>query len=103
MMPLVPEQSACNIKDVLEAPLCLQITRFFLQHQSAMDTAEGIAAWWVHCDPMAARAALDSLIRAGVVECHTFSTGTMYRLTRDPSFRAWLVERCSLQEKTDVH
>ncbi len=55
-----------------------------------MDTAKGIAAWWVRCDEVAAQAALDRLIACGVVATYTLTSGTLYGLTRDQDLRSRL-------------
>jgi hypothetical protein len=101
-MPANSEPGGNQINEVLTAPLCREVVRFLLEHPNAMDTVDGIAAWWAHCDPIAAQAAIDGLIRAGVVECHTFSGRAMYRLTRDPRLRAWLAAHTSLSQQTGL-
>ncbi len=55
-----------------------------------MATAKGIAAWWVQRDEIRVQAALDRLIACGVVTPHTFSSGTLYGLTRNPEIRGSL-------------
>ncbi len=69
------------------------ILRFLLQNEAAMDTARGIAAWWVWCDEHAVQTALDRLIACGVVAAHTMTSGTLYGLTRNPEVRATLRSR----------
>ncbi len=71
-------------------PICLRIVRFLLENESAMDTAKGIAAWWVRCDEIAAQVALDRLIACGAVIAHTLTSGPLYGLTRDEEVRDWL-------------
>jgi hypothetical protein len=73
-----------------EAPLCEQIALFLLENETAMDTARGIAAWWVGCDEVAVQAALDRLIACGVVTPYTFTSGILYGLTRNEEVRVWL-------------
>ncbi len=94
MKATFPGKQLKQIEDALIAFPCWRITRFLLDHRNAMDTVDGIAAWWAGCDAIAARAALDQLIAAGIVECHSFHGRTMYRLTRDTSICAWLETRC---------
>src|SRR5574341_2478121 len=80
-----------SIADTLRAdPLCLRIVHFLLEHETAMDTARGIAAWWVYCDEIAAQTALDCLIACGAITAYTFRSGTLYGLTRNPEVRAEL-------------
>jgi hypothetical protein len=101
-MPTVSASRPNQIKEVLAAPLCREVVRFLLEHPNAMDTVEGIATCWAHCDPVAAQAAVDGLVRVGVVEPHTFSGRIMYRLTRDRSTRASLAAHPSLSHKADL-
>jgi hypothetical protein len=72
-----------------------RILRFLMQNEAAMDTARGIAAWWVRCDELAVQTALDRLMACGAVTAHTFTSGTLYGLTRHPEIRSWLHERQS--------
>lgn len=73
-----------------ENPLGEQIVLFLMENEAAMDTARGIAAWWVGCDEVAVQAALDRLIACGVITAYTFSSGILYGLTRDEDMRVWL-------------
>ncbi len=71
-------------------PLSREIVLFLLENETAMDTARGIANWWVRRDELAVQAALDRLIACGVITPHTFTSGILYGLTRNPQIRAWL-------------
>ncbi len=71
-------------------PLCQAIVLFLLKNVTAMDTARGIAAWWIRQDEVAVQAALDRLISCGVVTAHTYSSGILYGLTRNPEILTWL-------------
>ncbi len=73
-----------------EYPLCLQIIRFLLEHQNAMDTLRGISACWVASDEPAVQAALDRLIQCGTLITHRRRSGTLYALTPDVAVRDWL-------------
>jgi hypothetical protein len=74
-----------------ESSLGHQIIRFLMENENAMDTAKGIAAWWLGCDEMAAQAALDQLTACGVITVHTMSSGfTYYGLTQDQDIRTLL-------------
>ena len=80
-----------SIKATLNAnPLCQHIVFFLLKNETAMDTAKGIAAWWIQHDEVAVQVALDQLIACGVVVPHTLQSGQIYGLTRDPGIRGWL-------------
>ncbi len=82
-----------TIADILKAyPLCEQIVNFLLENEHALDTARGIAAWWVSNDEIAVQAALDQLIACGVIALYPFTSGVLYGLTRDPDTRARLRE-----------
>jgi hypothetical protein len=70
--------------------LCQQIVLFLLENEGAMDTARGIAAWWVRSDQIAVQAALDRLMACGAINAHTLISGTLYGLTQDPEIRTWL-------------
>lgn len=71
-------------------PLSREIVLFLLDNETAMDTARGIANWWVRRDELAVQAALDRLIACGVITPHTFTSGILYGLTRNSEIRAWL-------------
>ena len=80
-----------TIADALKAhPFCEQIVRFLVENENAMDTARGIAAWWVHSEEIAVQAALDRLLTCGVIALYPFKSGMLYGLTRDHETRAWL-------------
>lgn len=68
-----------------------EILRFLLANESAMDTAKGIAAWWLHLDELAVQPSLHRLFACGAILAHTLSSGaTIYGLTLDPELRTWL-------------
>ena len=71
-------------------PVSINIVRFLLKNKQAMDSAKGIAAWWVSCDEVAVQAALDRLIACGVISAHTFKSCTLYGLTSNTETRGWL-------------
>jgi hypothetical protein len=71
-------------------PLCQQIVTFLVQNESAMDSVEGIAKFWVGNDELAVKSALDCLVSVGVVVAQVLSSGAYYRLTPDPQIRGWL-------------
>jgi hypothetical protein len=56
-----------------------------------MDTLQGVAAFWVGSDEVAAKSALECLISAGIVVTRTLSSGTYYSLTTDPTIRNWVM------------
>ena len=77
-----------SIATILNAdPLSEQIVLFLLENETAMDTARGIANWWVRRDELAVQATLDRLIACGVVTPHTFTSGILYGLTKNQEIR----------------
>ena len=71
--------------------LSCKILQFLLKNESAMDSAKGIAAWWIHHDELAVQPALQRLVACGALLAHTLSSGTtLYGLTQDLEVRAWL-------------
>jgi len=84
-------------------PLSEQIVLFLLENETAMDTARGIANWWVRRDELAVQAALDRLIACGVVTPHTFTSGILYGLTRNQTIRDWLRTNYALVSKGESY
>jgi hypothetical protein len=70
--------------------VCREIARCFVENQGMMDTARGIATFWVDRDELEVQSALDHLIACGAVTAHTRHSGTLYALTHAPEIRAWL-------------
>jgi hypothetical protein len=87
-----PEKSVTHpIAKTLQAdPVSVNIVQFLLKNRQAMDSAKGIAAWWVSSDEVAVQAALDRLIACGAVTAHTFKSCTLYGLTPNEETRGWL-------------
>jgi len=73
-----------------ESALCRQLVMFLKKSPSAMDTAKGIATWWLLCDETAAQAALDRLAACGLLANHTLASGTIYGLSPSPEIRGWI-------------
>ena len=84
-------------------PLSEQIVLFLLENETAMDTARGIASWWIRRDDLAVQAALDRLISCGIITPHTFTSGILYGLTRNQKIRDWLRANYALASKADSH
>jgi hypothetical protein len=74
------------------SPLCRRIAEFLTVNAHAMDTARGIAVWWVDSDVPAVQAALDRLVACGIVVAHTRMCGTFFGLNRHSAVREWLRE-----------
>ncbi|RMF88288.1 MAG: hypothetical protein D6736_10885 [Nitrospinota bacterium] len=82
-----------EILTVLErCPLCAKIVAFFLRHKAAMDTARGIAEWWVQEDLETTQEALHRLVACRVVIMRTYSGINLYSFTTDPEIQEKLEE-----------
>ena len=92
MTPASDAPIAAALSAILQAdPVSCEILRFFLANERAMDSAKGIAGWWVHRDELAVQPSLNRLFACGAVLAHTLTSGvTLYRLTPDPDVRGWL-------------
>lgn len=72
-------------------PLACRILRFLVENECAMDTAKGIAAWWVQHDEIAVLPSLHRLFGCGAIRAHSLTSGvTVYGLTANSEVRAWL-------------
>ena len=85
-----------------EFPLCRKIILFLVENENAMDNALGIATCWVDSDEVAVQAALDRLIRCGALSAYTFSSGTLYGLTRNQSARARLRAALGVEQRLNL-
>jgi hypothetical protein len=92
MKAMTTPPAATRIVATIEAdPVSCDILRFLLENESAMDSAKGIAAWWVQADELAVQPSLHRLFACGAIVAHSLSSGsTLYGLTPDPEVRAWL-------------
>jgi hypothetical protein len=83
-------------------PLSGDILRFLLKNQAAMDSAKGIAAWWVRKDELAVRPSLDRLFACGAIVAHTLSSGiTVYGLSQNPDIRIWLRKALAVPDASE--
>ena len=73
-------------------PLCREIVAFFLNHNHAMDTARGIADWWLSSDLTLVQEALDKLVACSVVIVHTKGGKISYSFTQDADLQSVLRE-----------
>ena len=71
--------------------LCEEIVHFLSEHDGAMDTLQGVAAFWVGSEEVEVKFALECLISAGIVVARTLSSGTYYSLTTDTKVRNWVL------------
>jgi hypothetical protein len=73
-----------TIRDLLASdPVCAAIVVYLDAHPHAVDTARGIAEWWIHRDPRVTEAALATLAGHDLVQVHVAGTGPLYAYTRD--------------------
>ncbi len=103
--PILPTTSnTTTLASVLQTDaVSCEILHFFLRNENAMDSAKGIAAWWIHRDELAVTPSLHRLLSCGAVIAHTLTSGvTLYKLTHDPSLRAWLHNALGVSDERHV-
>jgi hypothetical protein len=88
----MPNPIVLAVSNTINAdPLSRDILKFLLENQDAMDSAKGIAAWWVHSEELAVQTSLNRLFACGAIAAHTLSSRTtLYGLTPDVDVRAGL-------------
>ena len=60
----------------------MRILNYLQNYPEAMDTAKGIALWWIREDPSRIQAALETLVERGILEVKNFGTEEYYGLGR---------------------
>ena len=89
--PTEPAAAAALAATLQADSVSCEVLRFFLGNERAMDSAKGIAAWWVHRDELAVQPSLHRLVACGAILAHTLTSGvTLYKLSPDPAIRTWL-------------
>lgn len=64
-----------------EAPeLLRKILRYLEAHPDALDTAEGIAKWWVYADGKTVEKALQKLVQKGILQRRKLGGSSYYGL-----------------------
>ena len=88
----MPNPTLLAISSAVEAdPHSRDILLFLLNKPNAMDSAKGIASWWVHGDEIAVQSSLNRLSACGAIVAHTLSSRTtLYGLTPDVELRQQL-------------
>ena len=88
----MPNPTLLAISSAVEAdPHSRDILLFLLNKPNAMDSAKGIASWWVHGDEVAVQSSLNRLTACGAIVAHTLSSRTtLYGLTPDVDLRQQL-------------
>lgn len=88
------------IRELLERdPVALAIVGYLSRHPQAMDTAPGIAQWWIRRELPATQAALAKLLDLGVIQCRSNGPTGIYSYTRDPHLQQWLVHYVAIWTK----
>lgn len=76
------------INDLLLAdPVCEEIAMYLGCHTHAVDTARGIAEWWIDRDPRTTARALEKLADHGVLRVYVNGSARIYGLSRNPLVR----------------
>ena len=74
--------------------MCREIVQYLMRHNEAIDTARGIAEWWINRDVLSTRQALLKLQACGVVQSYIVQGDTfVYAYTRRAVMRQSLA-RC---------
>jgi hypothetical protein len=78
-----------RIRELLEQDhVCREIADYLARHSDAVDTAVGIAEWWVNCDLAATEVALFKLVDHGIVRpCLVQGRASMFAYTTDHEIR----------------
>ena len=80
-----------NIRELLERDqVCVQIVAYLSRHGRAVDTARGIAEWWINQEFRSTQEALLKLLAHGVVRTYVQGATRMYAYTKNPLLRQWL-------------
>jgi len=86
-----PSVGFSALRDLLdEDPVCGEIVTYLSHHTEAMDTARGIAEWWIKREVRPTEDALQKLLRHGVVRSFVVGATRVYAYTKDPLLRGKL-------------
>jgi hypothetical protein len=67
--------------------VCEDIATYLHHHPSALDTARGVAEWWVDRDARSTENALSQLLEHGVVTSYAHGAVRIYGYTKDRDIR----------------
>ena len=73
-------------------PLSRSILEYLIANERAIDTADGIAMWWVNSSVVAVQLALDRLVACGAMTRRWSGSRSLYGLNGHPGVRDWLCE-----------
>lgn len=81
------------LRDLLaEDPVCGEIVTYLSCHTQAMDTARGIAEWWIHRELPRTEEALSKLLQHGVVRSFVVGSARVYAYTKNSLLRQSLAD-----------
>jgi hypothetical protein len=98
-LKLVPQSNRSRMTPALRDLLgrdavCREIVQYLMRHNEAVDTARGIAEWWINRDVPSTRLALLKLQECGVVQSYIVQSETfVYAYTKRAVVRQSLA-RC---------
>jgi hypothetical protein len=72
---------------LLSDAVCEDIAIYLHHHRSAVDTARGVAEWWIDRDPRSTENALSKLLEHGVVKSYAHGSVRIYGYTKDREVR----------------
>ena len=72
---------------LLGDPVCEDIAIYLHHHRSAVDTARGVAEWWIDRDPRSTENALAKLLEHGVVTSYAHGSVRIYGYTKEREIR----------------
>ena len=76
------------IRELLTSdPVCEAIVIYLNEHPHAVDTARGIAEWWIHRGPGVTEEALLKLAAHGLLQPYVNGPGRIYAYTKDRGLR----------------
>ena len=74
---------ACKSTERESLELMRKVLRYLETHPDALDTAEGIAKWWVYADEKAVEKVLQRLMHKGILQRRKLGESAYYGLHRD--------------------
>lgn len=89
------------IQNLIERdPVCGEIVAYLSRHARAVDTARGIAEWWINRELRATQEALLKLLDHGVLRSYVQGATRVYAYTNNPLIRRQLARYV---KSTDNH
>ena len=91
-MAVLPRRLGAIRELLARDPVCGEIVTYLSRHTQAMDTAPGIAEWWIHREVPPTEEALLKLLQHGVVRSFVVGSARVYAYTKNPHLRQTLAE-----------